>query len=72
MNDLNCKPEGIIFPRQSNNLHHSHASFKNYPLEEIMKTMKLDIFLILFTVDYLKEVLIPETNKILKHPMELG
>ena len=32
--------------------------------------IKLELFLILFTVDYLKEILIPETNKILKHPMD--
>ena len=33
---------------------------------------KLKLFLVLFTVEYLKEVLIPETNKLLKHPMEPG
>ena len=33
---------------------------------------KLELFLILFPVDYLKDIPIPETNKILKHPMELG
>ena len=32
----------------------------------------LEFFLILFPVDYLKEILIPEINKLLKHPMELG
>ena len=31
---------------------------------------KLDFCLILFLVDYLKEVLVPETNKLLKHPMD--
>ena len=33
---------------------------------------KSELFLILFTVDYLKEILITEMNKLLKHPMELG
>ena len=33
---------------------------------------KLELFLILFPVDYLKEILITEMNKLLKHPMELG
>ena len=33
---------------------------------------KLELFLILFYVDYLKEVLIPEINNILKHPMDHG
>ena len=33
---------------------------------------KLELFLILFPVDYLKEILTPKMNKILKHPMELG
>ena len=34
--------------------------------------MKLELFFILFPVDYLKEVLIPKTNNILKHQMEIG
>ena len=37
-----------------------------------MKMTKLELFLILFPVDYLKEIFIPETNKLLKHPMDLG
>ena len=31
---------------------------------------KLRIFSILFPVDYLKEVLVPEKNKLLKHPID--
>ena len=34
--------------------------------------MKWNLFLTLFFVDYLKEILIPEMNKLLKHPMDLG
>ena len=37
-----------------------------------MKITKLELFSILFSVDYLKEILTPKTNKLLKHPMELG
>ena len=33
---------------------------------------KLDIFLILSPVDYLKEVLIPKNNYLIKHPIDLG
>ena len=33
---------------------------------------RLELFLILFPVDYLKEILIPKMNKIMKHPMDLG
>ena len=33
---------------------------------------KLELFLILFPVNYIKEILIPEINKLLEHPMELG
>ena len=33
---------------------------------------KLDQFLILFPVDYLTEILIPKTIKLLKNPMDLG
>ena len=37
-----------------------------------MNMTKLDLCLILFPVDYLKEVLIPKNNELLEHPMELG
>ena len=43
-------------------------AFKKYSREEVRKTTKLELILILFSVDYLKEVLI---THILKHPMEL-
>ena len=33
---------------------------------------KSELFLILFPVDYLKDILIPEMNKLMKHPMDLG
>ena len=33
---------------------------------------KLDLFFILFPVDYLKEILVNKINKLLKHPMDLG
>ena len=64
--------EGIIFPRQSNNLHNTNAAFKNYTREEVKNNKKLEFFSILFPVEYLKYILIPETNTILKHPMDLG
>ena len=67
-----CRYEGIIFPRQSNNLHNTNADFNCYTREKVMKMTKLELFLILFPVDYLKEILFPESNKLLKHPMELG
>ena len=34
--------------------------------------MNLELFLILFPIDYLKEILMPKTKKLLKHPMALG
>ena len=37
-----------------------------------MKVKNLGLFLVLFFVEYLKELLIPLTNKLLKDPMELG
>ena len=33
---------------------------------------KLELFLILFPVKYLKAIIIPKTNRLLKHPMVLG
>ena len=37
-----------------------------------MKMAKLELFLILFPDECLKEILIPKTNKLLKHPMDPG
>ena len=54
VNALNCKSEGIVFPGQLNNLHHTYATFKNYSREEVMKMTKLELFFIIFPVDYLK------------------
>ena len=45
---------------------------KNYSREEVMNIKNLELFLILLPVDYLKEILIPENNKLPKHPMEFG
>ena len=44
----------------------------NYTREEVMKMTKLELFLVLFPVEYLSTVLIPETNKDLDQPMDLG
>ena len=33
---------------------------------------KLEMFLILFPVDYFREISIPEIDKLLKHIIELG
>ena len=64
--------EKIIYPRRSNNLHNTNADFKNYSREEVMKTTKLVFFLILFTFEYLKDILVPEMKNLLKYPMDLG
>ena len=53
-------------------IHNTNVSFKNYSREEVMEMMKLGLFLILSPVEYLKEILIPKTNKLLKHPIDLG
>ena len=44
----------------------------NYTREEVMKMTKLELFLVLFPVEYLSTVLISETNKELDQPMDLG
>ena len=44
----------IIFPWQSNNLHKTYAAFNNYYCEEVMKMTELELFTILFPIDYLK------------------
>ena len=64
------RSEGIICPSQSKQLHNKYAAFKNYSREELMKMTELELFLILFPVEYLKEILIPETNNLLKNPMD--
>ena len=37
-----------------------------------MNMSKLEIFLVLFPVGLLNTILIPETNKFLKYPLDLG
>ena len=59
-------------PDTFKNLHNTNADFKNYTREEVMNMKKLELFLILFSADYLKEILIPKMNKIIKYPMDLG
>ena len=44
------KSEGIIFPRKANNLQNYFACFRNYTQEEVPKTRKLEILLVLFPV----------------------
>ena len=61
---------GIILPRRSNNLLNTNAAFKNYAREEVINITYLELFLILFPVEY-KNTLIPETHKLLKHIMDL-
>ena len=34
--------------------------------------VKLEIFLVLFSIEYLNTILIPETNNILNDPLDLG
>ena len=67
-----CRLEGIICLRRSINLHNTNADFKNYSCEEEIKMTKLELFIILFPVEYLKEIFIPEMNNLLKHPMYPG
>ena len=65
---LTWKSDGIICPRRANNLQNSAACFMNYTREEVMKMTKLELFLVLFPVEYLSTVLIAETNKDLNQP----
>ena len=44
--------EVIICPTLSNHLHKTNAVFYNCSRQEVMKTTKLELFLILFPVDY--------------------
>ena len=69
---LTWKSDGIICPRRANNLQNSGACFKHFTRDEVMKMTKLELFLVLFPVEYLSTVLIPETNKELDQPMDIG
>ena len=60
VNDFNWNPEGIIFPGRSKNLHRTYAASKTYSHEGVTKMMNLELFSILFPIDYPKEVLIPK------------
>ncbi len=72
VDNLNWKgEEGIICPRKVAHLPNSFAGFTHYSREAVQRMSKLDLFMILFPVKYLKEVLIPETNKKLDVPLDL-
>ena len=45
---------------------------KNIFREKVMMMMKFELFLNLFPVENLKDVIIPKTDKLLKHAMKLG
>ena len=62
--ELNWKGGGNICTRKAANMHNSPAVFTNYAWEGILCMSKLDLFLILFPVNYLKIILIPETKTI--------
>ena len=47
-------------------------SFCNYTKEKVFNISKLEIFLVLFPVVYLNIILIPDTNNVLKYPLDLG
>ena len=70
--DKSCRLVVIICLGRSNNLHNTYAYSNNYYCGEVMKMTKLELFFVLFTVDYLKEILILEIKCLLKHPMDLG
>ena len=53
------KPEGIIFPRKVNNLQNYFACFWNYTKEEVLRMIKLELFLIFLPFGYLVNILIP-------------
>ena len=67
-----CISYVIICSIRSNNLHNICVAFKNYSHEEVTKMTKLELLLILFPVEYLKETLIIEPYKPLKHIMDPG
>ena len=69
---LTWKLDGIICPRRANNLQNLAACLMNYTREEVMKMKKLELFIVLFPVEYLLTMLISETNKELDQPMDLG
>ena len=66
------KSEGIICPRKANNLQNYIASFWNHTKEEVLKMSKLDLFHFFFPFGYLNTILIPEINKVLQGPLDLG
>ena len=67
----NWRRERIICPRKARNLQNTFASFIHYSHDSILCMSLLQLFLIMFREDYLEEVLIPETNKVLNVPMDL-
>ena len=67
----NWRREGTICPRKAGNHQNSFAYFRHYSHDAILRMSLLQLFLVMFPEDYLKEVLIPETNKGMGVPMDL-
>ena len=69
--DTSWISDGIICPMQSKSLRNKNAAFKNYSHEEVLKMTNLELFFVITTVDYQKEILfLPQKN--LKDTMDLG
>ena len=64
-------PEGFIWTRRSNNLHNTYADFKNYSGEEVINMKKLELFLILFYVEYVNIDTHTPPKKLLKSTMNV-
>ena len=66
------KSEGIICPRKAKNIQDYFSCFWNYTREEVLKKIELQLFLVFLTIGYLNTILISETKKVLKDPLDPG
>ena len=61
----------LYSPRMANNLQNSFAGFRNYTNEEVLKMIKLELFVFFSSIGYLNTIIILETNNVLKDPLDL-
>ena len=66
------KPEGIIWPHKANNVKNYFVYFWNYMKEEVTKMNKLELFLVLSSVDHLNTIITLYLKNALDDPIELG
>ena len=59
---MNWKTDCIVPPRRAVNLKNSFAPFRNHSKANVMKMSRLDMFLIMMSMEFIEDTVINKTN----------